>query len=176
MRLIINNYEINEIIDTANLPLGISIGNQFKNIALFYPRFPNGKVATTGTAIGVRQDSTILRLMKAVRKENKVLARHCDDPLTIKRLGGHKIEAEVAEVKKTINLAKQVPGVKIIICHVSCRQSAELILAAQQEGMQIAIELCPQYLWFDSDRTNWNPNLDPVFYHCFNMWDCIFKF
>jgi dihydroorotase-like cyclic amidohydrolase len=58
--------------------------------------------------------------------------------------------------------------VKVVICHVSCRESAELILAAQKKNMQIAIELCPHYLWFDAGKNHWRTDINPVFYKCFN--------
>jgi dihydroorotase-like cyclic amidohydrolase len=132
-----------------------------------YPLAPDGKGVTTGT-IGVMHDSTIVKAMLLAKKNDKVLAAHCDDPIIIARLKYNPIEAEIEYVKKILKLAEQVPGVKIMICHVSCRQSAELILEAQAKGMNIAIELCPQYLWFDNESTNWNENLHSIFYHCFN--------
>ena len=131
-----------------------------------YPKDKDGKIVTIGR-IGVMYDSTILSGMKLCRDADKVFAAHCDDPIIIAK-EGNTIKAEVEYVKKIIRLAKLVPGVKIVICHVSCRQSAELILQAQAEGMQIAMELVAHYLWFDKDGTNWNPNIDPIFYHCFN--------
>jgi len=140
-----------------------------KNVIGFkiYPLAPGGKSVTTGT-IGVMHDKTILAAMKLARDENKISAFHCDDPIIIAQSTGNPIEAETTYVKKILKLAEQVPGVKIIICHVSCRQSAKLILKAQARDMQVVIEICPQYLWFDNDGVNWNPNLDSTFYYCFN--------
>ncbi|MFH1822469.1 MAG: dihydroorotase family protein [Patescibacteria group bacterium] len=132
-----------------------------------YPKALGGKTVTTGK-IGVMDRITILVAMEIARNANKPIAFHCDDPDIIAKTGGHPIEAEIEYVKKILHLAKLVPGVKIIICHVSCRESAELILRAQAEGMQVVIELCPHYLWFDSAGTNWKPGLSPAFYKCFN--------
>lgn len=131
-----------------------------------YPKNPKGVFVTTGS-VSVACDETIRKAMQLARDANKVITVHCDDPLIIEK-SGHTIEAEVSYLKKILRLAKEVSGVKIVICHVSCRQSAEIILEAQQRGLQIAIELTPHYLWFDSEKTNWNPDLDPVFYHCYN--------
>lgn len=132
-----------------------------------YPLAPDGQGVTTGV-IGVIHDSTIVKAMMLARKQDKVLAAHCDDPIIIAQSKGNPIEAETEYVKKILKLAEQVPGVKIMICHVSCRQSAELILEAQAKGIDVVIELCPQYLWFDNEGTNWNLNLNPIFYYCFN--------
>jgi len=132
-----------------------------------YPKKDDGTSVTTGT-IGIVHDQTILEAMYLARSVRKALPFHCDDPYIIARAKGNPIEAEVAYVRKIISLARKVPGVKIIICHVSCIESAMIILEAQKQGMQIVLELCPHYLWFDADRTNWNSNIDPVFYKCFN--------
>lgn len=132
-----------------------------------YPKKKNGQSVTTGI-IGVTEEETIPEAMRLVKKYGKALAIHCDDPDIILKKG-YVIEAEVEYVRKIIRYAQIVPGVKIIICHVSCVESASLILWAQREHhMKIAIELCPHYLWFDSEKTNWNPNFDPVYYKCFN--------
>ena len=131
-----------------------------------YPKGEDIESVTTGK-IGVMYDSTILLGMKLCRDADKVFAAHCDDPKII-AIEGNTIKAEVEYVKKIIESAKLMPGVKIVICHVSCRQSAELILQAQTEGTRIAMELVAHYLWFNKDGTNWNPNIDPIFYHCFN--------
>ena len=71
-------------------------------------------------------------------------------------------------MQKDNESAKGMEGIKVVICHVSCKQSAELISYQQSQGMKIAIEIAPHYLWFDSDKTNWNPEINPVFYHCYN--------
>ncbi|GBE16223.1 dihydroorotase [bacterium BMS3Abin15] len=140
-------------------------------IALRYPMvvglkiYPKG--VTTGN-IGVSDYEVILKAMELVKKNNKVLAVHCDDPGIIAAARANPIEAEVFYVKKIIGLAAKTPRVKIVICHVSCQQSVEIILNAQGKGMQIAIEVTPHHLWFDSDGTNWNPAISPIFYHCYN--------
>lgn len=132
-----------------------------------YPKAPTGKTVTTGS-IGVVFDQTIGSTMELARWHNKPIAVHGDDPNIIARSGGNPIEAEVEYDRKILRIARQVHGVKIMFCHVSCRDSAELILGAQQDGMLAIIELCPHYLWFDKSGTNWTPGLAPVFYHCYN--------
>lgn len=132
-----------------------------------YPKKDDGSSVTTGT-IGIVHDRTIIEATYLARNACKALAFHCDDPYIIALAKGNPIEAEVAYVRKIISLSSKVPGVKIIICHVSCIESAMIILDAQKQGMNIAIELCPHYLWFDADGTNWNNHIDAVFYKCFN--------
>jgi dihydroorotase len=109
----------------------------------------------------------ILKLMRLCARAGKPIAFHCDHPMIIAKEGYSK-KAEVEYVRLVLYLAHMVPGVKIYFCHISCRESAELILAAQKEGIQAVIEICVNYLWFDSEGTNWNPGLDPKFYDCLN--------
>jgi dihydroorotase len=131
-----------------------------------YPKSKSGKIVTTGT-IGVANDLTIINLMNLSETTGKPIAFHCDDPEII-AFEGNTIRAETAYVEKILTMALDFPRAKIVICHVSCIQSANLVLKAQRIGMQVVLELCPHYLWFDADGTNWNPELDPVFYHCYN--------
>jgi dihydroorotase-like cyclic amidohydrolase len=131
-----------------------------------YPKSESGKTVTTGT-IGVARDITILHLLNLSEISGKPVAFHCDDPEIIAR-EGNTIQAEAAYVEKILTFALDFPRSKIVICHVSCIESAYLVLKAQGRGIQVALELCPHHLWFDADGTNWNPDLDPVFYHCYN--------
>jgi dihydroorotase-like cyclic amidohydrolase len=131
-----------------------------------YPKSNSGKMVTTGS-IGVAEDLTIVYALNLSQQTGKTVAFHCDDP-EIVASEGHTIRAEVAYVEKVLELARNFPYARIVICHVSCRQSAKLVIAAQKAGMRVALELCPHYLWFDADRTNWRTGLDSVFYHCFN--------
>jgi dihydroorotase len=131
-----------------------------------YPKSKKGETVTTGT-IGVSNDLTIVNLLNLSEYTGKPVAFHCDDPEIIAQ-EGYTIRAEVTYVEKILELARNFPYARIVICHVSCRQSAELIMAAQKAGMMVALELCPHYFWFDADGTNWRTDIDPVFYHCFN--------
>lgn len=131
-----------------------------------YPLSSSGKTVTTGT-IGVAKVKTIVEALALAKKNGKPVAVHCDHPKIIKS-EGYTIRAETEYVKLIIRAMRKVPGARVLICHVSCRKSAELILAAQKSGLDITLELCPQYLWFDNEETNWTPGLNSNFYKCFN--------
>lgn len=131
-----------------------------------YPKKSDGKSVTTGT-IGVSDDRIISKAIALTAAKKKAVAVHCDDPDVIE-LKGYVTEAEVLYDEKIIYLAEKISNAKIIFCHVSCRKGAEKIMEAQKNGLNAVIELAPQYLQFDEDKTNWNPALDEVFYKCFN--------
>lgn len=121
--------------------------------------YPKG--VTTGSGIGISKDETVMKSLELAAYYDKVVAVHCDGP-------NHTIEEEMEYLKKVISCLRRIHAAKVVICHVSCRESAEIILRAQQDDLKVALEICPHYLWFDNERTNWNRNLDPIFYHCYN--------
>jgi len=133
-----------------------------------YPK----KVTTGGDGIGISKQETIKEALGFAATHGKVIAVHCDDPEVIAN-EGHTIKAEVSYLNKVIGFLRQFPGAKAVICHVSCRDSAEMILKAQGEGLKIALEICPHYLWFDSDYINRIDEMNPglglsALYHCYN--------
>jgi|GEM_PF-1462552 len=105
--------------------------------------------------------------MQACARFDKVVACHNDETKTV-RAKGYVKEAEIRSVERRLNLAVQIPNLRIVMCHVSCKEAAELILQAQKNGLRVAIEICPHYMWFDSWGTHWCPSLDAVFYWCYN--------
>ncbi|RJQ31246.1 hypothetical protein C4572_02865 [Candidatus Parcubacteria bacterium] len=133
-----------------------------------YPK----KVTTGGNSIGISKKETLKEALKLAATHGKVVAVHCDDPEVIAN-EGHTIKAEVAYLKKVIGCLRQVPRAKTVICHVSCRDSAEMILKAQRKGLKIGLEICPHYLWFDSDYISRIEEMNPGLglsdlYHCYN--------
>lgn len=131
-----------------------------------YPML-GGKAVTTGT-IGVENEFTIYRAFWLARECNKAVAIHPEDPYVIEEDGYHSIRAEVAYIKRILRIAELVPGVTIILCHITCKESMELIMAARKTGINVVPEVTPHHLWFTNDGENWNSDLDPVFYHCYN--------
>lgn len=130
-----------------------------------YPKAENGRIVTTGDC-GIAKNSSLKKHMELAWKAKKVLAVHCDHPKVIQQ-EGHSINAEVGYVKKILRMAPQFPGIKILICHASCRETIEEVLIARRAGINVAVELMPHYLWLDSNGTNWN-TFDSKFYDCFN--------
>ncbi|MDP8266906.1 MAG: dihydroorotase family protein [Candidatus Aceula meridiana] len=133
-----------------------------------YPQRENGDGVTTGI-IGVVSMRTVLVAMKLAKKYDKVVSIHCSCPEKFFREKLDTIGGELSYLIKIVMVAKKVPGVKIVICHVSNILSAKYIIRAHEKfGINIAMELMPHYLWFDSEGTNWNPCIGREFYHCFN--------
>jgi len=130
--------------------------------------YPAGEV-TTGK-VGIAKKSSILWHMCNIAEADKVLAVHCADPQIYQEKNGDTMEGEVKYLEKILNLTYPLRRwLKLVVCHVSGKASAEMILQAQNEGYRnLFIELTPHHLWFDNAGTHWNPSVDPVFYHCLN--------
>lgn len=115
---------------------------------------------TTGD-VYISKNSAIKDHMRIASDFGKVFPWHCDDER-------HTIAAEVSCAKRILDDASAFPELKVILCHISNAQTLEVALQAQSSGMQVGVEFAPQYYMFDSDRSNWIPGLDPVFYHFYN--------
>lgn len=130
-----------------------------------YPGSEGGSV-TTGTVAVFKRETTISG-MRLVKNFDKAFQVHCEDPRVIKN-EGHTKRAETVYLRRILDCAAEVKGVRVIIAHVTCRESIEMIKAARARGINVVPEITPHHLWFSSDGDNWNKDIDPVFYHCYN--------
>lgn len=97
------------------------------------------EVAKTGKlcAIHAENNDIIAKMIREFRKEGKVSPiYHC--------LSRPKF-AEYETVNKLLMIARDC-GVKLIFCHMSTPESMELIKKAKQDGLEVYMETCPQYL------------------------------
>ncbi len=110
------------------------------------------------------QDPVMMRdVMTRCREAGKVLAAHCEDERLL--FGGciHKgsyakahshrgicSESEWRPIERDVRLAAET-GVKYHVCHVSCRESIEIIRAAKKSGVDVTCETAPHYLLLDEN-------------------------
>lgn len=114
--------------------------------------------------IGVADPAIMEAAMYKIKATGKVLAAHCED-MTLRAGGyihagkyaevhGHagiSSESEWLPIKRDIELVKKT-GCKYHVCHVSAKESVELIRQAKKEGVDITCETAPHYLVLsDSD-------------------------
>lgn len=126
---------------------------------------------------GVQDEEVMRRAMEGIAKTGKILAAHCEvDSLLdggyihkgkYAHDNGHKgisSESEWKEVERDINLCRET-GCRLHICHVSTKESVDLIRKAKAEGLPVTCETGPHYLTFsDADlkeegRFKMNPPL-----------------
>jgi dihydropyrimidinase len=105
----------------------------------------------------------ILKVMDCCSKLDMVVLIHCEEDSIINYCSKNDFyeqsrprEAEYNMVHTIITFAK-LTGCRAYICHVSCKDSVELIREAKQNGIKVYLETCPQYLIFDSSVYNLEP-------------------
>lgn len=126
---------------------------------------------------GVQDEEVMRRAMQGIAETGKVLAAHCEVNSLLRggyihdgdyaRAHGHRgicSESEWREVERDINLSRET-GCRLHICHVSTRESVELVRRAKAEGLSVTCETGAHYLAFcDEDlqedgRFKMNPPL-----------------
>ena len=110
---------------------------------------------------GVQNEEMMKRAMEIARSLDKPIVAHCEDNSLLHggyihdgeyaRAHGHKgicSESEWGPIKRDIELIKET-GVKYHVCHISTKESVELIRRAKAEGVDITCETGPHYLLLD---------------------------
>lgn len=107
---------------------------------------------------GVQSAEMMLTAMKKAKELDKIISAHCEDNALLHggyihdgeyaRLYGHKgicSESEWGPIKRDIELVKKT-GCKYHVCHISTKESVELIRQAKKDGADITCETGPHYL------------------------------
>lgn len=123
---------------------------------------------------GVQNSDMMERAMNIAKKYNQIISAHCEDNSLLyggyihkgeyAKLNGHDgicSESEWKPIERDIELVKKT-GVKYHVCHISAKESVELIRNAKKAGVDITCETAPHYLVFDdsmlSDSGNFKMN------------------
>lgn len=104
-------------------------------------------IAFTDDGKGVASQSMMLDAMKRAKQLNKVIVAHCEDESYPKEAP----EAEWKQLERDIELVRQT-GCSYHVCHISTKESVELIRAAKAEGLDITCETAPHYLTISNDE------------------------
>ena len=120
-------------------------------------------IAFSDDGKGVQSESMMRSLMERCRKLGKILAAHCEDEALVRggyihdgayaRSHGHRgicSESEWGPIARDLKLAKET-GCAYHVCHISCRESAELIRQAKKDGVDVTCETGPHYLLLDEN-------------------------
>ncbi len=127
---------------------------------------------------GIKDEETMLRAMREVKKYSSIISAHCEDISLIKEGAcihdgryakannfiGISSESEYKQVERDIKLVRKT-NCAYHVCHVSTRQSIEAIRKAKKEGLNVTCESAPHYLVLceddlkDDGRYKMNPPL-----------------
>ena len=118
-------------------------------------------VAFSDDGKGVQEEEMMLEAMKRVKKLGKIIAAHCEDNSLLEggyihkgeyaKLHNHKgicSESEWRKIKRDIELIRKTMC-KYHVCHISTKESVELIRQAKKEGLPVTCETAPHYLVLD---------------------------
>ena len=110
---------------------------------------------------GVQADDMMREAMKKAKALNKPIVAHCEVNELLRggyihdgeyaAEHGHRgicSESEWAQIARDIELVKET-GVKYHVCHISTKESVDIIRRAKAEGVDITCETGPHYLVMD---------------------------
>ena len=109
---------------------------------------------------GVDNGGLMREAMIRAKALDKIISAHCEDGSCIK----DSKEAEWKQIERDIKLVSDI-GCKYHVCHISTKESVELIREAKKNGVNITCETAPHYLTLidsekeDSGRFKMNPPL-----------------
>lgn len=140
------------------IPYGsITIGQSGKELSDMQG-MRDGVVAFSDDGRGVQSDDVMLKAMQTAKKLDKIIVAHCEDNSLLNggyihdgvyaKLNGHKgisSKSEWTQIERDIELVRKT-GVKYHVCHISTKESVDLIRKAKSEGVDITCETAPHYL------------------------------
>ena len=110
---------------------------------------------------GVQSEEMMLAAMEKAKTLGKIIAAHCEDNSLLKggyihdgeyaKAHGHRgicSESEWGPVKRDLELVAKT-GCKYHVCHISTKESVELIRQAKKAGIDVTCETGPHYLLLD---------------------------
>ena len=110
---------------------------------------------------GVQSEELMKAAMLRAKELGKIIVAHCEDNSLLHggyihdgeyaRAHGHRgicSESEWGPIKRDIELLRKT-GAAYHVCHISTKESVELIRQAKREGLDITCETAPHYLILD---------------------------
>ncbi len=107
---------------------------------------------------GVQSEDMMRSAMREIKKTDKILAAHCEDNSLLHggyihdgeyaKAHGHRgicSESEWGPIKRDIELVRET-GCNYHVCHISTKESVELIRKAKKDGLPVSCETGPHYL------------------------------
>ncbi len=120
-------------------------------------------IAFSDDGKGIQSESMMRELMERAKRLDRIVAAHCEDESKLHggyihagryaATHGHRgicAQSEWGPIERDLRLARET-GCAYHVCHVSCRESVELIREAKRQGIDVTCETAPHYLLLDED-------------------------
>ena len=118
-------------------------------------------VAFSDDGRGVQSDDMMRQAMLRTKALGKMIVAHCEVNSLLRggyihdgeyaRAHGHRgicSESEYAQIERDLKLVRET-GCAYHVCHISAKESVELIRRAKAEGLDVSCETAPHYLLLD---------------------------
>ncbi len=115
-------------------------------------------IAFSDDGRGVQSEDMMRKAMLKAKSLGKMIVAHCEENSLLKggyihdgeyaRLHNHKgicSESEWKPIERDLKLAEET-GCAYHVCHISCKESVELIREAKKRGVNVTCETAPHYL------------------------------
>lgn len=140
------------------LPYGaITVGEKGEKLADM-EAMSNKVCAFSDDGKGVQNDEMMREAMTAAKRLGKIIAAHCEDNSLLfggyihdgeyARMHGHRgisSASEYKQIERDLRLAEET-GCAYHVCHISTKESVELIRQAKAHGVDVTCETAPHYL------------------------------
>ena len=135
----------------------ITVDQKGERLAQLDEMAPN-VIAFSDDGRGVQSESLMRQAMTECKRLGKILAAHCEDNSLIRggyihdgeyaHAHGHRgicSESEWGPIARDLRLAKET-GCAYHVCHISTKESVDLIRKAKAEGVDVTCETGPHYI------------------------------
>ena len=156
--------QLDLIRDTACIhvyPYGaITVGEQGQELADLSGMAPN-VAGFSDDGRGVQSEEMMRRAMEQAKALDKIIVAHCEVNELLHggyihdgeyaKAHGHKgicSESEWKQIERDLKLVKEI-GCKYHVCHISTKESVDIIRKAKAEGVNVTCETGPHYLVMD---------------------------
>ena len=143
------------------LPYGaITVGEKGEQLAELEAMAPD-VAAFSDDGRGVQNDDMMRQAMLRAKALGKMIVAHCEVNSLLRggyihdgeyaRAHGHRgicSESEYAQIERDLRLVRET-GCAYHVCHISARESVEMIRRAKAEGLDVSCETAPHYLLLD---------------------------
>ena len=137
-----------------------SLGDELSDMEAIAPMV----AAFSDDGRGVQSEEMMLAAMHKAKSLGKIIVAHCEDNSLLRggyihdgeyaRAHGHRgicSESEWGPIARDVELLKR-SGAAYHVCHVSTKESVEIIRQAKAAGVNITCETAPHYLTLDDSR------------------------
>ena len=138
----------------------ITVGEKGEHLADLDGMAPN-VIGFSDDGRGVQSDDMMRKAMLQAKKLGKMIVAHCEVNELLRggyihdgdyaKQHGHRgicSESEWAQIARDLQLVKET-GVKYHVCHISTKESVDIIRKAKAEGIDVTCETGPHYLVMD---------------------------